>query len=1098
MKQAVAWFAENSVAANLLMVMILVGGFLTIPNIKKEIFPEMSVDMISINVPYLGAGPEEVEEGVSVRVEEALQGLEGIKKITSRSVEGMSIVLVEVNPSYDTRELLDDVKSRVDSIDTFPGETERPVIQDLILRRQVINVSVSGDADEITLKRLGERVRNEIEALPEITNVELANARPYEISIEISENSLRRHGLTFDYVANAVRRSSLDMPGGSVKTESGEILLRTKGQAYTGEEFEKLALLTRLDGTRLTVGDVATVVDGFAETDQWARFNGKPGVSIQVYEVGDQSAIEVSDAVHRYVAEEQPRMPEGITLVTWMDQSKFLSGRMDLLLRNALSGLILLFIILVLFLKIRLALWVTVGIPVSFLGALAMMPMLDISINMLSLFAFIVVLGIVVDDAIVVGESIYTRYQAGEPHLKGAVRGAYQVMVPVIFAVLTSVAAFTPLMFVPGFSGKFWRIIPLIVIPVLLFSLIESLLILPAHLSHLNLAAEKPGKSWLVARWDRFQNFFSSGLESFAGNTYRRSLEIALRWRYLTLSIAISTLLIVAGIVGAGWVKLVFMPNVESDYVIADLSMPLGVPAKATERAALQIENAALQLQKQIDAEGNHSEEDISIFQQILTSVGEQPFLAQMRQNSGAAGGVNTSSHLAEITIELAPSEQRIMDMDSEQVARRWRELTGPVPDAVELTFTASLFVMGEAINIQLTGPDMEELRQVSEELQTKLADYNGVYNIADSFREGKAEVKLSIKPAAEQLGVTLSELARQVRQGFYGEEAQRIQRGRDDVRVMVRYPAEDRRSLGNLEDMRVRTPEGAEVPFSSVAEADMGRGYATIKRVNRQRAINVTADVDSAIANENEVIAAIKSTTLPELLKDHPRVFYTLEGVQNEQRETTEALSKGFVFALLGIYMLMAIPFKSYIQPLIVLAAVPFGLVGAVWGHMIMRMDLSVLSLLGMVALTGVVVNDSLILVDYVNHNVRAGVPLFEAIRTAGVRRFRPILLTSLTTFAGLTPLLFEKSVQAQFLIPMAVSLGFGVLFSTLITLAIVPCSYAILEDVRKVFTRLWSQFTGRTTTEEAIGKPPEKTPPLPEWSPEKVGTTGQEPLED
>ena len=518
-----------------------------------------------------------------------------------------------------------------------------------------------------------------------------------------------------------------------------------------------------------------------------------------------------------------------------------------------------------------------------------------------------------------------------------------------------------------------------------------------------------------------------------------------------------------------------FFPNVESDYVIADLIMPLGVPVEETEQAARKIERAALQLKEEIDAEQDGTLG--SVFRQIFTSIGEQPMLA-LQQRFEMHNAAASESHLAEVNIELAPSEERTLS--SEEIAHRWRELTGPIPDAVDLTFNASIFSAGEAINIQFAGPQIGELQQVTEEVKARLADYPGIYNISDSFREGKEEIKLSIKPMAEQLGLTLSDLARQVRQGFYGEEAQRIQRGRDDVRVMVRYPTKERQSLGNLEYMRIRTPDGTEVPFSTVAIADYGRGYASINRVNRRRTINVTADVDSNQANENEIIAEVRASVLPQILANHPRVTYTLEGVQNEQRESFLGLRKGFLFAVLAIYALLAIPLKSYIQPLIVLSAVPFGLVGAIWGHLIMGMDLSVLSFCGMVALTGVVVNDSLILVDYVNRNVRAKVPLYKAVRTAGVARFRPIILTSLTTFAGLTPLLLETSVQAQVLIPMAVSLGFGVLFATVITLFIVPCSYTILEDIKVFFSRI---FFGKPR-EEGSKKLPELPSSTPEWS--------------
>ncbi len=1039
------WFARNQIAANLVLLLIIAGGLITISGIKQEVFPEIASDLITVSVPYLGAAPEEVEEAVCVLIEEEIQSLEGIKRITSRASEGIGSVTIELIPGTDVRRLLDDVKARVDAIDTFPEETEKPIIQELLNRRQVINLAISGETDEKTLKILSEQIRDDILMLRGITQAEIANIRPYEISIEVSEQDLRRFDLTFDEVAQAIRRSSLDLPGGSIKTEGGEFLLRTKGQAYVGLDFENIVLRTRPDGTRLKVGDVASVIDGFAETDQAARFDRKPSALIQVFRVGNEDAIRVARAVRQYVSEAQKRMPEGIKLTIWSDDSEVLKSRLDLLFQNGRSGFILVFIMLALFLRLRLAFWVALGIPASFLGAIWLMPSLDVSVNMISLFAFIVVIGIVVDDAIIVGENIFSEYEKGKTGVQAAIDGVRGVAVPVVFAVLTTVAAFWPLLRVEGIIGKIMRFIPVIVISTLLFSLFESLFILPSHLSHMRKIKKTSPQGW-KGIWGRFQDKFNELFKKFIDRVYRPSLELGLRLRYITVAGFILVLLLTIGLVGGGWIKFLFLPRIDADNVIADLTMPLGTPVEATANAVHRLEEAALRLQDELEL-------DQSIIRHVLSSIGEQP---SRNQASGpnVATGVFAGSHLGEVNIELIPSEKR--RISSIQVANRWRELTGPIPDAVELTFSSSLFSAGAPINIQLASSNYKALREAAERLKDKLKDYPGVFDVADSFRLGKQEVKLEITPVAESLGLTLSDLGRQVRQAFYGEEVQRIQRGRDEIKVMVRYPFEERRSLGNLENKRIRTSGGIAVPFSAAAKATLGRGYSTIERTDRRRTISITADVDESRANANELLTDITTNVLPPLLADYPGVSYSLEGEQRDQSEALSSLRNGFILALFIIYALLAIPFRSYIQPILVMAVIPFGMVGAIWGHIIMGIDLTILSFFGIVALAGVVVNDSLVLVDFINRFRASGERTEKAIREAGVIRFRPIILTSITTFAGLTPLLLERSLQARFLIPMAVSLAFGVVFATFITLVLVPVSYQILEDIKAKFLRL------------------------------------------
>ncbi|MFN7139047.1 MAG: efflux RND transporter permease subunit [Limisphaerales bacterium] len=1048
MNGPIAWFARNGVAANLLLLVIAVGGFLSLTTIKKEVFPEFSSDMITVSMVYRGAAPEEVEEAVCVRIEEAVQGLDGVKRIRSVASEGSGTVVIELLPGADPRKTLDDVKARVDAIDTFPEQTDKAVIQELIIKSQVINVAVSGKADETTLKRLGERVRDEISNIPGITQAQLVVARPYEVSIELSEQALRRYGLTFDEVAEAVRRTSLDLPGGSIKTDGGEFLLRVKGQAYRAPEFERIPIRTRPDGTRLHLGDVATVIDGFSETEQSARFNNEPAVAIQVFRVGNQSALQISKDIKAYVQEAQVRMPEGIQLTAYQDYSEYLRSRLNLLLRNAGVGLLLVFCVLALFLRFRLAIWVSIGIPISFLGTLWLMPGLDVSINMLSLFAFLLVLGIVVDDAIVVSENIYTHVQNGKSGMEAAIAGARQVAVPVIFSVLTTVAAFAPMAMVGGNTGKVLKAIPFIVIPTLLFSLIESMLVLPNHLSTLKPNRDNEKRSgfhpFLVV-----QSAFSNGLNRFIQKVYRPFLDWCLSWRYVTLSVGLAMLILCFGFVGGGWLKFQFFPPVEGDDIAAFITMPEGTPPEVVRAAVQQIEDASVQLQNELADQ--RTSDGGSLFRHTLTSVGDQPFRTAVSKNGGGTGQSFGKPNAGEVHIQLAPSEVR--SLPATTIVNRWRELTGNVPDAVELTFSSALFSSGNAIDVQLTGPNVNELRLAAEAVKAKLSEFPAAIDIADSYRAGKQEIKLSIKPSAEALGLTLDDLARQVRQAFYGEEAQRIQRGRDDVRVMIRYPENERRSLANLENMRVRLPDGTEVPFSAVANAEFGRGYANIVRVDRQRSINVTADVDRSKGESDPILKSLREELLPGLVQQYPGLKFDFEGEKREQNETMSGLGRGFVLACFMIFALIAIPLKSYIHPLVVMSAIPFGFVGAILGHMVMGIHLTVLSMFGFVALAGVAVNDSLVLVDFINRARREGISMWDAVHQAGVLRFRPILLTSLTTFAGLMPLILEKSVQAQFLIPMAVSLGFGVLYCTVTSLILVPALYMIIEDIKGIF---------------------------------------------
>ncbi|MHC4660944.1 MAG: efflux RND transporter permease subunit [Planctomycetota bacterium] len=1047
MHTVIDWFARNSVAANLLMIIIIVGGLLSVWGVKKEIFPEMEMEIVTVAVLYPGTEPETVESQICIKVEEQIYDIQGIKKVTSVASENIGSLIIEFERGYDVQEKLDEVKMRIDAID-FPDGAEPPIVQQLDISIQVINLAVMGDVDEMILKKVAENVRDEISELPGITQVTISGVREYEISVEVSEWNLRRHGLTFDHVVGALRRSSLDLPGGSIKTSEGEILIRSKAQKYTAREFGRIPIIARPDGTYLTLGQIAEVSDGFVEDEVISGINGEGGAVIMVYRVGEQSAITVSKTVKEYAERKQKQLPNGVKLVPFLDMTEFLKSRLDLLQRNGILGFIFVFIILTIFIRLRLAFWVSLGIPISFLGAMWLMPGFDISINMISLFAFILVLGIVVDDAIIVGENIHTVQEKTGRLLEGSIKGAQEVSIPVIFAVLTTMAAFLPLLSFSGPIGKFIYVVPIIVIFTLAFSLVESLLILPAHLS-IDPGKRRKGLTNLWGLTDRFAGIFMKAFWWVVRVVYSKLLEAAIRRRYLTVAIFVAVLILSIGLIAGDVVSFVFFPDIESDYIAANLTMPEGTPFQITVKGMDRIEKAVIRLNEEYKAEYG---KDLIVFRQVLIGA---------RADMDAHTGMTTekATNIGMVMVQLLKSEERALS--SQEIGDRWRELTGVIPDVYELEFRTSMRSTGKAIEFQLSGPDIGELREVAAEMKARLTEYEGVYDIGDTFVEGKEEISHSVLPEAQMLlGLSNLDLARQVRQAYYGEEVQKVQRGRDDIPVMVKYPMEERLSLGSLDELRIRTPSGVEAPFWMVARPERGRGYSAIRRIDRKRALNVYADVDTAVNTANTVVKEFVEKHIPGILEKHPRVSWDYAGEQSEQREALAEIWKGVIIALIAIYALMAVPFKSYLQPAIVMSAIPFGMIGAVLGHLIMGYQLSMISMFGLVALAGVVVNDSLVLVDFINRKRKAGIPLDEAIRDAGVVRFRPILLTSLTTFFGLMPMIFETSFQARILIPMAISLAFGVMLCTFITLILIPVEYRILEDLKAAGRKVLAFF--------------------------------------
>lgn len=1055
---AVGWMARNTVAANLLMATLLVGGVVASLFVPQEVFPEFDMDMISVRVDYPGASPEEVEEGIVLALEESIRGLDGIKKVTSSSGEGSGTVFAEIQLGEDPDEVTAEVKNAVDRVTSLPEDAERPIVSLMTNRREVITVALYGDQEEATLKELAESFREKLLAGDDVTQVALTGVRPVEIGVEVPLATLRRHGLTLDGIAQKIRQHSVQLPGGTLKTAAGEVLVRTDERRDTGRELAEVPILTDPSGAEVRLGELAAIEDGFSEVDQFATFNGKRAVGVQTFRVGDQTPMQIAESVKAAMEEFRRTVPGDVDLAVVSDWSELYRDRMDLLLRNAWFGLVLVFVTLALFLEMRLAFWVTLGIPVSFAGAFLLMPAWGGSLNMITLFAFIVTLGMVVDDAIVVGENFYELRQRGVPLLEAATRGATEVGLPVVFSVLTTLVAFAPLFFVPGVMGKFFWAVPAIVISVLSVSLVECLFVLPAHLGHepgvpkkgalrvllfplgLLLLALRP----VVWVFDHLRRFFSWGLERFIAKLYGPFLHGMLRRRYLSIAAALSVLVAILGLVAGGRVQSSFFPRIESDNVTATVLLPIGSPAARTEEVMDRIVAAAMEV---MEEEGGYEKIGRGIYARLGSAAPGGGAVSQVRVQPGG--------HVASVEVRLKPLDVR--GISSQRFADRWREAVGEVAGVDSLTFKSVIGGGGAPIDVQLSHKDPLALQDAARALAASLERYEGVTDIDPGFSEGKPRLDFELRPGAASLGLTSLDLARQVRGAFFGAEAFRQQRGRDELRVFVRLPESERRSEHDIESLVVMTPQGGEIPVGAAARVERDRAPTSIVRNEGRRVVSVTADVDRARANAEEVMAAVTKDVLPGLLERFPGLSWDLEGQQGDRKESIKALGIGLLVALLGIFALIAIPFRSYVQPIVVMSAIPFGFAGVVLGHALLGIELSLMSMMGAVALSGVVVNDSIVLVHAANlfrdGDPTHGVPPIsphDAVHAAGCRRMRPILLTSFTTFFGLAPMILETSVQARFLVPMAVSLGFGVMFSTFVTLLVVPCLYLVVEDVR------------------------------------------------
>jgi multidrug efflux pump subunit AcrB len=1052
MKKILAAFAANTVFANIVLIMIFMGGALALGNMLRESFPQFSLDMLTVTVAYPGADPEEVEEGIVLKIEEALEGIEGIKQYTTRSSENVGSATVEVQDGYDVSEVLDDVKSKIDAISTFPVDAEKPVVREILLRDSVMLLALSGDLSEKQLKKTAEEIRDEVRLLPGISQVELFGAREYEIGVEVSEQQLRRFAISFDQVARAIRQSSINLHGGTIRTSGEEIRVRTVGRKYTGRELAEIVVLAGADGSRVTLGQLATIRDEFTEDPVEAVIDGVPSIFVMVFKTTEEDALHISNTVTNYLKIKKKRLPPTINLTDFYDNTEALRARIDLLSRNGILGMGLVFFLLWLFMDLRLSFWGGMGIPISLAGALFILWTMGETINMVSLFGFIMVLGIVVDDAIVVGESIYVHRKMGESPLKAAVEGVNEVAMPVVAAVITTVVAFIPLAYVGGIMGKFIAILPTVVIACLMISLTECLLLLPAHLSHLpDLSHPRPPGNPITRMLGALQQFMQRGLERFVKKQYIPFLDRVLNWRYVSLAVALATLLLTIGLVQGGLVKFQVFPKIDGFVITSTVEFPDGTPPAVTEQALKTIEQGFLRVAERIPTTSG-----VPMIKKRLTLIGQT-----LSDKMGRTG-----PNLGSVQFILLESEKR--GIHSNDLLVEWEKEIGSIAGARSLTFEGlSAGPGGAEIEVWLQGHNMDDILAATEDVKQKLHSFDGVIQIRSDFSPGKNELRLTLKPEARGLGLTVEDLARQVNAGFYGQEAFRVQRGRDDIRVKVRYTRKERESINDFEQMRIRTSSGLEVPLLSVANVSYGPGFSTIVRTDGLRRVAVTADVDPKRANAQEVFAELGKGFFTSLEKQYPGLHISMQGAKKNSRESFSSLKVSFPLAVLGIFVIIATIFRSYIQPMVILFTVPFGIIGAVVGHMLLGYDLSMMSMFGMVALTGVVVNDAIVLIERINENLAEGMPFFEAIKAGGARRFRAILLTSLSTVGGLAPLILETDMQAKFLIPMALSLASGVTFATILTLVLIPSLLVIVNDVRRAGKRLQS---GEWPTREAV----------------------------
>lgn len=1041
-KSPIQWMVNHPVAANLMMVFLLIGGFLALQRMQKEVFPNLTEDIVMVTVAYPGASPEEVEQGIVLAVEEAVRGLDGVYQVRSKASEGMATVEIELLEGQNLQKLGQDVQSEVDRIITFPLDAEEPQVSIMSRKMEVLSMVLYGDVSNAALHDFGEQVREQMLQDGDITQVEVLGLPPLEISVDVAQETLRRYNLTLGEIAMRLSRASVEIPAGGIKTPAGEVLVRAKERRDYGSEFAKIPIIILPDGNEVSLGDISTIRDDFQETDQRGFYNDKPAVLISVYRIGKQTPTQVEEAALRQMELVKPSLPPGMNLEVVNNMADVYRQRISLLLRNAAFGLILVFVILGLFLELRLAFWVMMGIPISFLGSFLVLPLWDVSINMISMFAYIIALGIVVDDAIVIGENIYYHHQQGIPFTKAAGKGAREMATPVTFSILTNIATFVPLLFIPGMMGKIFKVIPMVVCTVFLISLFESLFILPSHLSH----QKDRQRRGLNRLFHQGQQGIGRGFMLVVERIFAPVLDMLLRVKYIVFCASIAFFVFVLAYAGSGRLGFSLFPKVESDFARVEVKLPFGSAVEKTEAILEQIYAGA---------------------RATLQECGHPELVKGIYGEIGRSG-----SHSGIMMVYLAEADIREQIMSTEEFVRRWRSSVGALVGIDTVTFSSDFGGPGggAALTVELSHRNIQTLEQASEELAHSLAGYALCQDIDSGFQAGKQQIDFRVNTVGKSMGFTAQEVARQVRDSFYGAQVVRQQRGRNEIKVMVRLPKSERVSEENLDAMILPTTGGGETPLWDIVDMMRGRAYTSINRRDGRRVVQVTADV-TPNDKVGEVTNSLRENELAALTQKYAGLRWSFEGHQADMRESMASLKMGFILALIAVYGLLAIPFRSYGQPLIIMVSIPFGIIGAILGHILMHASLSVISMMGVVALSGVVVNDALVLIEAANVRRRdAAISAHDAILGATVQRFRPVFLTTATTFFGLAPMIFEKSVQAQMMVPMAISLGFGIVFATLITLILIPCLYMILEDFINLRGKKHRKFAESTRENVAV----------------------------
>ncbi len=1039
---ALAWFVRNRVAANLMLLGISLAGFLVIGAVPQELLPETQPSAVNIRTVLPGAGAEVIEESVLVPLEEATSDLSGVGEVIGIATDGLGLLSVEVERGADFRSVSEDIRERVESLTTLPADAEEPVVSERTPDPLLLRVAVHAETDERSLREAAHGVRDALAPIPGVATVDIATGRDYEISIEVEEDALTRFGLTLDRVAAALRRGSVDIPGGTIRSERSELRLTTEAEAARAADFARIPLIASPQGGVVRVGDIAVVTDGFEDVERAARMNGEPAVLLEVTLANGARLLETAAEVRARIAELRRDLPPGVSITPWFDAWYLFESRMDVLVRNGLSGLALIFLVLFLTLSSRLAVWTAAGLPVAFFGAFLMMPGLGVTLNMFSLFGFILTLGIVVDDAIVVGENVQRRISAADGGVEAAaVAGVRQVFFPAAFGVLTTMAAFTPMLGLPGIWGELMGTLPRIVLPVLAFSLLDAAWILPHHMAHGGLPV-RPSP-----RLARIRGGFQRGLDLLIARAYRPTLVRALRNRLATVALGVLAVALAGGLLGGGWVPVETTPPFDSDVVTVQIELPPGSSPRAAAEVVAEVESVIVRIREEI-----RTEHGVDPQRHIAALEGQRLSFGPGGGIGGAAAGAGAA--IGQIVLELIPAEERI-GFTTREIGDRLRQGASSLPHGGEVTILTSLLGEEADISIRISGPDMERLGAGSEALQGIIREYRGVVTVRDD-RDGTApELVARVRSEGAGLGIGAADFGRQIRQAFHGEEVQRIQRGRDELRVMLRYPAADRTGAGDVTGLRVRRADGGVTAIGEVARLARADRLAEVRRVDGQRAVTVHATVDPDVASAGAMLAEVEGRVLPDLEERFPDLRFEVAGLAGNQAETFAALRGNVLFALILIYALLAIPLGSWTQPFVIMAAIPFGLAGAVFGHLVMGVEFSITSFFGMVPLVGIAVNDALVLLHFINRHRRAGMSTSEAVLAAGPLRLRPIVLTSATTCAGLAPLMAERSVQAQFLVPMAVSLAFGVAFATLVTLLLVPALYSLLDEVARPMRR-------------------------------------------